>query len=47
MVFGCSSLYSIGYDLSILKEFPEDHKALLEEIKQAKEFYKAKGIKLD
>lgn len=25
MVFGCYSLYSIGYDLWILKEFPEDH----------------------
>lgn len=47
MAFGCYSLSSIGYDLWILKEFPEDHQSLLEDITKSKEFYKSKGVRFD
>ncbi|EAS00705.1 dolichol-phosphate mannosyltransferase subunit 3 (macronuclear) [Tetrahymena thermophila SB210] len=47
MVFGCYSLYSIGYDLWILKEYPEDYQSLLKEIDEAKAFYKKNGVKID
>jgi hypothetical protein len=31
-VFGCYALYSIGSDLSRLKDFPEDYEELKKEI---------------
>ena len=47
MVFGCYSLFSIGSELFQLKEFPEEHSSLVDEINIAKLHYKNLGIQLE
>jgi hypothetical protein len=36
MVFGCYALVSIGYELTILKDYPQEYESLKKEIINAK-----------
>jgi hypothetical protein len=45
MTFGCYSLFKIGGSLRTLKDYPESHKSLLEDIVRAKENLTKKGFK--
>ena len=44
MAFGCYSLFSIGKELSILKDYPEEYESLKSEIELARAFFKNKII---
>lgn len=33
---GCHAIFSIGRELAILKDYPNEHKSLVREIKEAK-----------
>ena len=47
MTFGSYALFSIGRELAILKDYPEENEKLLKEIEASKKFYKEKGAKID
>lgn len=44
MVFGCYSLFSIGRELSILKDYPEEFESLKNEIQQAQQFFQNQNL---
>jgi dolichyl-phosphate mannosyltransferase polypeptide 3 len=40
IIFGSSAVYSIGRDLSILKDYPEEQVKLIKEIEEANQYFK-------
>jgi hypothetical protein len=44
MSFGCYALFTIGNQLNILQDYPEEQVKLVEEIKLAKAFMKANKV---
>ncbi|KAM3128438.1 hypothetical protein pb186bvf_019446 [Paramecium bursaria] len=44
ILYGSWALYTIGRELSRLKDYPEEHEYLVSQVWKAKEFYKSKGI---
>ncbi len=44
MVMGCHALFSIGKELNILKDYPEESESLREEIKKADVFFDKQGL---
>lgn len=47
VTLGSYSLAVLGYRVLTFKDKPEKHQELLQQIDEAKDFYKAKGIDLD
>lgn len=47
VTLGSYVLSTLGYRILTFKDKPEKHQELLKQIKEAKEFYKSKGIDLD
>lgn len=46
VAFGSKAIFSIGYDLFILRDVPEESVRLSREIEEAKSFLSKKGLKL-
>ncbi len=44
MTFGSYALFTIGNQLNILQDFPEEHYKLLDDIKNAKAFMKQNKV---
>jgi len=44
IVLGCYGLFEIGRGIMILKDYPQEHKSLLEDIRRAKTFMQSKGL---
>ena len=41
---GCYGLFEIGKGIMILKDYPEEHKLLLDDIRRARTFMNSKGL---